>query len=138
MRSVRPTAESKIKFRYLAEHDVVLAHVEWLLDSKKDVEDWLSAYEDYFTRHHAGRKVDVIFELSKFSVSPRVAAAFGEARAKMMAAFTKRTYRVNLDDATKVAMYTSRVLHGAAANEFSTIDQALAQLKADRTADTGT
>lgn len=137
MRSVRPAAESKIKFRYLAEHDVVLAHVEWLLESKKDVDDWLSTYEDYFTRNHTGRRVDVIFELSRFSVTPRMAAAFGEARAKMMAAFTQRTYRVNLDDQTRVAMYTSRVLHGAAANEFSSVDEALAQLRADRTASTG-
>ncbi len=137
MRSVQPGPNSKIKFRYLAEHDVVLAQVEWKLESKKDIDEWLSAYEDYFTRHHKGQKMDVIFVLSKFSISRRMGTVFGEARAEMMAKFTKRTYRVNLDAATKTAMYTSRVLYGAAANEFSTVDDALAQLKADRTADTG-
>jgi hypothetical protein len=135
MRSVRPVPDSKIKFRYLAEHDVVLAHVEWQLESKKDVDEWLSTYADYFRRNHKGKRVDVIFELSKFSVSPRIGAAFGEARAKLMTEFTRRTYRVNLDDATKTAMYTSRVLHGAAANDFASIEDAIAQLKADRASD---
>jgi hypothetical protein len=135
MRSIRPGPDPKIKFRYLAEHDVVLATVEWQLDSQKDVEDWQKAYEDYFSRNHKGRKVDVIFELSKFSVSPRMGAAFGEARAKMMTEFTRRTYRVNLDDATRTAMYTSRVLHGAAANEFDSVEDAIAQLKLDRASD---
>ncbi len=132
MRSIRPGPDPKIKFRYLAEHDVVLAAVEWRLDSQKDIDEWQKTYEEYFSRHHKGQKVDVIFELSKFSVSPRMGAAFGEARAKMMAEFTRQTYRVNLDDATKTAMYTSRVLHGAAANEFDSVDDAIAQLKLDR------
>ncbi len=135
MRSIRPGPDQKIKFRYFAEHDVVLAAVEWQLDSQKDIDEWLKTYEDYFSRNYKGRKVDVIFELSKFSVSPRMGAAFGEARAKMMAAFTRRTYRVHVDDATKTAMYTSRVLYGAAANEFDSVDDAIAQLKLDRASD---
>ncbi len=135
MRSLRPAGETKIKFRYLAEHDAVLATVDWQLETAKDVAEWLGTYEEYFTRHHPGKKVDLILDLSKFTISPRVGAAFGEARAKLVALYAKRTYRVNVDAATKTAMYTSRVLHGVAANDFPSIEDALAQLKADRERD---
>ncbi len=132
MQSLRPGGESKIKFRYLAEHDAVLATVDWQLETLKDVEEWLAAYVEYFTRHHSGKKIDLILDLSKFTISPRVGAAFGEARAKLVAEYAKRTYRVNVDAATKTAMYTSRVIHGATANDFPSIEDALAQLRVDR------
>src|SRR5260221_10096184 len=137
MQSVRPEKDSKIRFRYLAEHDWGVAYVDWQVESMRDVQEWRAAYEDYFIRNHRGRLVDVIFDLSKFTVSPRIASLFGEARAKMLKEFTGRTYRVRVDAATRIAMYTSRVLYGAPANEFESIEAAIAQLKADRAARTG-
>src|ERR1700749_2667417 len=100
MQSLRPGGETKIKFRYLAEHDAVLATVNFQLETLKDVDEWLAAYTEYFSGHHRGEKVDLILDLSKFTISPRVGAAFGEARAKVVARYTKRTYRVNVDAAT--------------------------------------
>ncbi|HEY4103033.1 MAG TPA: hypothetical protein VGM44_04045 [Polyangiaceae bacterium] len=137
MKNAPPAHDSRIKFRYLAAHDVLLIHVDWPIETLEDIADWTRAFQDYFARQDQGRKMDMIIELSKFSVATRVRAAFGEARAKVLKAYAGRSYRVNLDASARVAMYTSRVLHGAEANDFPTIDDALAQLKADRATSTG-
>ena len=121
----------KITFQFRAEHDVLVAVVDWRIDSEDDLKPWYDAYADYF-RAHFRRKVDVIFDLTRFHLSPRIARRFGEVRAELLREFTDRTYRVSLTPAVRVAMYTSHVLHGAPANEFPSIDAALAQLHRDR------
>ena len=121
----------KLKFHYLAEHDVLIVTVDWTIETEEDLDPWYEAYARYFRRHFR-RKVDVILDLTKFHLNPRIAGRFGEVRAKVLREFTARSYRVNADSVVKTAMYTSHVLQHAPANEFPTIDAALEQLAADR------
>jgi hypothetical protein len=121
----------KLKIQYLAEHDVLVVTVNWALETENDVERWEEAYASYF-RTHFKRKVDVILELTRFRIHPRIARRFGEVRAKILREYTTRSYRVNADSVVKTAMYTSHVLYSAPANEFRTIDAALRQIATDR------
>lgn len=123
----------KIRFEHNREHDVVIATVDWTIRTEKDARAWYKEYENYFAKL-GGRKIDMIFELSKFTVHPRVAPLFGELRAKLLK-HTNRSYRVKFEDGrTRTLMYTSAVLHGIAADNYATIEDAIEQLERDRAA----
>ena len=102
------------------------------LETDEDVDALEREYVTYFRKYFPGRKVDAIFDLAEFRVHARVASRFGEVRARLNAEFFGRTYRVHLDPAAKAFMHTSRVLHGAPANDFPSIEAALRQLQIDR------
>jgi hypothetical protein len=123
--------DGKLKFQYRAEHDVLIVVVDWSVDTEEDLDLWYRAYSSYFRKHFKD-KVDVILDLTKFRLNPRMARRFGEVRAKLLREFTRRTYRVNVESVVKTAMYTSHVLHRAPANDFPSIEAALQQLVADR------
>jgi len=123
--------DGKLKFQFRAEYDVVIVTVDWYIETEDDLDPWYRAYESYFCKHFK-RKVDVVFDLTKFRLSPRVAQRFGEVRARLLRAYTNRSYRVNADPIVRTAMYTSNVLHGAPTNEFVSIEAALEQLLRDR------
>jgi hypothetical protein len=123
--------DGKLKFQFRAEHDVVIVTVDWHIETEDDLDPWYAAYASYF-RKHFKRKVDVIFDLTKFQLSPRIAQRFGEVRAKLLREYTNRSYRVHADSVVKTAMYTSHVLHGAPTNEHPSIEAAIEQLLRDR------
>lgn len=124
-------ANRKLKFQYRAEHDVVIVTVDWSIETEDDLEPWYEAYASYFGKKFK-RKVDAIFDLTKFHLNPRIARRFGEVRARVLQQYMGRTYRVRASQVVKTAMYTSHVLHGAPANEFPSVEAALKQLLADR------
>jgi hypothetical protein len=128
--------QGRIRFAYRALYDVVIATVDWALNTEEDVLTWYEEYQRYFTSTF-DRKVDVIFELANFTVSPKIAALFGEYRAKMLREFTGLTYRVHLSTTARTLMYTSSALTGAPANEFPSIEAAIAALENDRSAGRG-
>jgi hypothetical protein len=123
-----------IKFTYRALHDVVIATVEWKLETEDDVAAWYEEYRRYFSTHFT-RKVDIILDLCEFEVSARVSDLFGRSRAKILAEFTNRSYRVHMKPSASTLMYTNSVLHGGPANNFESIDAAIRQLEEDRKAD---
>jgi hypothetical protein len=124
----------KIKFTYRAAIDVVVAKVDWSLETEQDVMTWCAEYKSYF-HGRFNHKVDLILELSNFHVNPRVAAVFGKHRAQILGEFTNRSYRVNQQSRERTLMYTSSALHGAPANHFTSIEAAVAALLADRKRD---
>lgn len=122
-----------IKFSYRAAIDVVVATVEWSLETEDDVLNWYEEYKAYFAGRFP-RKVDLILELSDFHVNPKIGTVFGQYRAQILNEFTNRSYRVNQRSRERTYMYTSSALHGAPANHFTSIDAAIAALLADREA----
>jgi hypothetical protein len=122
-----------IKFSYRAAVDVVVATVDWSLDTEEDVLKWYEEYRAYFVGRFP-RKVDLILELSDFHVNPRLGVLFGQYRAEILNEFTNRSYRVNQRSRERTFMYTSSALHGAPANHFTSIDAAIGALLADREA----
>ena len=123
-----------IKFVHRALVDVVIAHVDWTIETEEDCVAWYREYERYFNARFT-RKVDLILELSKFHVGPRIATHWGEYRARVLSEFTTRSYRVKQPARERTYMYTSSAIHGAPANEFASIEQAIAALLADRARD---
>jgi len=124
----------RIKFSHRALLDVVVAKVDWNIQTEDDVLAWHQEYRAFFTGRF-NRKIDLILELSKFHVSPRVATFFGEHRARVLSEFTRRSYRVKQSLRERTYMYTSSAIHGAPANHYETIDDAVAAMLADRAAD---
>lgn len=121
----------KIKFNYRASHDVVVASVDWTIETEEDVLVWYEEYRAYFTGRFP-RKVDIVLELSNFHVNPRVGTFFGKYRAQVLSEFTNRSYRVNQLPRERTFMYTSSALHGAPANHFASVDDAIAAMLVDR------
>ncbi len=123
----------QIRFKHRAAIDVVVAYVDWAVETEDDMRAWYEEYRQFFAR--LGRKMDLVLELTNFRVNPRVATAFGEYRARVLRDFTKRSYRVNQAPREKTFMYTSSAIHGAPSNHYESIEAAVAALLADREKD---
>jgi hypothetical protein len=121
----------RIRFLYRTLYDVVIAYVDWRIETEEDLSAWCREYDAYF-KGRFSRKVDLILELSKFRLNPRVAPEFGVQRARILEEFTNRSYRVKQAAPERTFMYTARVLKGGPANHFETIDEALKALLEDR------
>ncbi len=120
----------RISFQYRALY-VVIAHVEYSLETEADVVAWSREYEAYFTQWFR-RKVDLILELSQFHFSPKVAQSFAHHRALVLSRFTVRSYRVRQNVRERTFMYTTSARAGTPANQFDSIGDALNALLSDR------
>jgi hypothetical protein len=121
----------RINFQYRCLHDVVIAYVDWHIETLEDLDAWYAQYEAYF-RGRFPRKVDLILELSKFRLSPKVVGRFRELRNRILDDYTVRSYRVNEPPMERAMMYAGAVLNGGPANHYETIEAALAALIEDR------
>lgn len=121
----------QIQFQYRCLHDVVIAHVDWRLETLEDLEVWFKQYETYFEGRFT-RKVDLVLELSKFRLSPRVTPRFRELRTVILTKWVNRSYRVNEPTMERAMMYAGSVLNGGPANQFDSIEEALETLARDR------
>jgi hypothetical protein len=124
----------RIQFEYRSLYDVVIAYVNWRLETTEDLEVWYRQYETYF-KSRFSRKVDLILELSKFRLHPRIAPQFRELRNLILRDFTTRSYRVKEPAKERAMMYTGYVLMGGPANEFDSMEEALQALLDDRAKD---
>lgn len=123
--------KGQIRFQYSCVNDVVMAYVDWHLQTPEDLEVWALQYDTYF-RGRFQHKVDLILELTNFRLSPRLAPRFREIRNRILQEYTNRSYRVNEATLERALMYAGAILHGGPANEFASIEEALATLAADR------
>jgi hypothetical protein len=121
----------RIHFQYRCLHDVVLAYVDWHLETMEDLEIWAGQYETYFHGRFTD-KVDLVLELSKFRLSPRLAPRFRELRNGILTKYVNLSYRVNEPAMERAMMYAGSVLNGGPANAFDSIDEAIAALLRDR------
>jgi hypothetical protein len=121
----------QIQFQYRCLHDVVIAYVDWRLETQEDLEVWSRQYETYFEGRFP-EKVDLVLELSKFRLSPRLAPRFRELRNAILTKYINRSYRVKEPTMERAMMYAGAVLNGGPANQFESIEEALAALTRDR------
>jgi hypothetical protein len=121
----------RIHFQYRCLHDVVIAYVDWHLETMEDLEVWARQYETYFEGRFT-EKVDLVLELSKFRLSPRLAPRFRELRNGILTKYINLSYRVKEPAMERAMMYAGSVLNGGPANEFESIEDALAALMRDR------
>lgn len=126
--------KGQIRFQYSCVNDVVTAYVDWYLQTGEDLEAWALQYDSYF-KGRFPNKVDLILELSKFRLSPRLAPQFREVRNRILRDYTNRSYRVNEPAMERAMMYAGSVLNGGPANQFDSMEEALTALAADRDAE---
>ena len=112
-----------IDFRYDAANDIVIATPKWMIESKADCEVWFRQWEDYLSKY--GHKVDCVVVLDDFHVDARIAAAWGEYRAKLNNTYFRHSYRVHADPTVKLFIQTSGVRFNAAAGEAPTVEDAV-------------
>jgi hypothetical protein len=123
--------KGQIRFQYSCVNDVVTAHVDWHLQTMEDLDVWAGQYDSYF-KGRFPNKVDLILELTKFRLSPRLAPRFRDVRNRILLEYTNRSYRVNEAAIERAMMYAGSVLNGGPANQYGSIPEALAALAADR------
>jgi hypothetical protein len=121
----------RIHFQYRCLYDVVIAYVDWHLETMADLEVWARQYETYFDGRFT-EKVDLVLELSKFRLSPRLAPRFRELRNGILTKYVNLSYRVKEPMMERAMMYAGAVLNGGPANEYDSIEDALAALMRDR------
>jgi hypothetical protein len=121
----------QINFQYRCVHDVVIAHVNWRIETLEDLELWQAQYHEYFQGRFP-HKVDLILELTKFRLNPRLATRFRELRNEILDAYTTRSYRVKEPTMERAMMYAGSVLNGGPANHFDTLEAAIEALLEDR------
>ncbi|HYP77917.1 MAG TPA: hypothetical protein VER12_18225 [Polyangiaceae bacterium] len=126
--------KGQIRFQYSCVHDVVTAYVDWYLQTPEDLEVWALQYDSYF-KGRFQTKVDLILELSRFRLSPKLAPQFREIRNRILRDYTNRSYRVNEAAMERAMMYAGAILNGGPANQFASMEEALAALAADREAE---
>jgi hypothetical protein len=120
-----------INFQYQCVHDVVIAYVDWRIETLEDLNVWYGQYQDYF-KGRFPHKVDLILELTKFRLKSRVAARFRELRNDILDTYTTRSYRVNEPPIERAMMYAGSALNGGPANQFESINAAIEAMLEDR------
>ena len=121
----------RLTFTYLTEHDAVHARFENVeLVNAADATRW--AKETSAKLESFGRKVYLLIDLAGLVVKPTAAKEFGRLRAEVLSKYALESYRYGGDRPTVTTVYTSSVLHNAAANHYGSFDEALAAMKRDR------
>ena len=121
----------RLTFNYLAEHDAVHARFENVeLVSAADAIRWSKEVAAKLEPY--GRKVYLLIDLTGLVVKPTAAKEFGRLRAEVLAKYSVESYRYGGDRPTITTVYTSSVLHSAAANHYGSFDDAVAAMQRDR------
>lgn len=123
----------RLTFTHLPAHDAVHARFENVeLVTPADALRW--SKETSAKLEPFGRKMYLIIDLAGLVVKPTAAKEFGRLRAEVLAKYAVASYRYGGDRATVTTVYTSAVLHNAAANHYGSFDEAIAAMKRDRAA----
>jgi hypothetical protein len=112
-----------IDFSYDAAKDIVIAVPKWTIASLEDCEAWFRQWADYLGAY--GRKVDCVVVLDDFHIQPRIAAKWGEYRAKLNNTYFRHSFRVHADPTVKLFIQTSGVRFHAASGEAATVEGAI-------------
>lgn len=121
--SVASDPPNVIDFQYDRERDIVIARPRWHIRTAADCERWCEEWVAYLTKF--GRKIDCVMLLDEFKVDPKVAAKWGEYRAKINNELIRNSFRVNTDWAVRVFVLTSGTRYSAATGEAASLEEAI-------------
>jgi len=103
---------------------VLVSEAEVLVRTR-EVEGHLSKYPG---------KVDLLINLDGLVVKFTAGRVFGKERREVLERYTHRSYRFGGDEMTQMFVLTSGAINGAAVNHYTSREEALAALKAEREA----
>ncbi|MFP2960221.1 hypothetical protein ACLEPN_20945 [Myxococcus sp. 1LA] len=122
-----------MSFEYDAQNDVVTAYfTDCVLVNEADVLRWRKEVEEHLSKYPS--KVDLLINLDGLVVKFTAGRVFGKERREVLERYTHRSYRFGGDEMTQMFVLTSGAINGAAVNHYSTRDEALAALQAEREA----
>jgi hypothetical protein len=122
-----------MNFEYDAPNDVVTAHfTDCILSNEAEVLCWRREVEEHLSKYPG--KVDLLINLDGLVVKFTAGRIFGKERREVLERYTHRSYRFGGDEMTRMFVLTSGAINGAAVNHYSTRDEALAALQAEREA----
>jgi hypothetical protein len=124
---------NRIKFRYDAESDVVIANPDWRIETEADIATWALQYVTYLAPFR--RKMDLVIDLEKFDVLPKLGAAWGAARAKIAHEYLRFHVRVHASHKVQLFVNTSGVQHSIATDEAPSVPAAIEIVKRARQAE---
>jgi len=113
-----------IDFRHDVMHDIVVTRPRWKLETSVDVMRWYQMQAAYFSARFQDRK-DVIVLNDAFDVAPKVAALWGQYRARLHEAFIRYSVRVSSNARVRLTTNTSAARYSISALECPTIDEAI-------------
>ena len=125
--------KGSVRFHHDEENDIYFAYPKWYVETEDDCRVWHSQFEAYFSRFE--RKVDVIIVLDDFKIGPKIGTIWGKYRADWINRFTRHSVRVRGDARASTFTATSAAKYGGGYEEASTVDAAIAQIKARRLAE---
>ena len=121
----------KILFSHDKANDIVVAVPKWKIASLQDCEAWFDEWAAHLAKYK--RKVDCIVVLDDFHVDARIAAEWGEYRARLNKTYFRHSYRVHADQTVKLFIKTSGIRFNAATGEATTVEDAVAGILHART-----
>jgi hypothetical protein len=119
-----------IRFHYDDADDIYFAYPKWQVETEHDCRVWHSQFENYFSR--LGKKVDVVIVLDDFHIGPKIGAIWGRYRADWITRFTRYSVRVRQESRASTFALTSAARYGGGFEEASTVEAAVAIIKARR------
>ncbi len=120
-----------IDFRHDTVNDIVVTRPRWTLDSSVEVMRWYQMHASYFGARFQDRK-DVIVINDAFDVLPKVAALWGQYRAKLHETYIRYSVRVNNNPRVRLSTNTSAARYTISALETPTLEAAIAAILAAR------
>lgn len=122
-----------MRFEYDIQNDVVTAYfTDCVLANEADVMRWRREVEQHLSRYPG--KVDLLINLDGLVVKFTAGRVFGKERSEVLERFTHRSFRYGGDEMTRMFVLTSGAINGAAVNHYTTREEALAALQAEREA----
>ena len=122
-----------MNFDHDVQNDVVTANfTDCILSNEADVLRWRREVEEYLSKYPG--QVDLLINLDGLVVKFTAGRVFGKERREVLERYTHRSYRFGGDEMTRMFVLTSGAINGAAVIHYSTRDEALAALKAEREA----
>lgn len=113
-----------IGFKYDKANDIVVAVPKWTIASQQDCEAWFGEWAAYLSKY--GRKVDCVVVLDDFHVDAKIAAEWGEFRARLNNTYFRHSYRVHANQTVRLFVQTSGVRFDAATGEAASVEDAIA------------
>jgi hypothetical protein len=122
-----------IGFTYDKANDIVVAVPKWTIASQQDCEAWFGEWAAHLSKY--GRKVDCVVVLDDFHVDAKIAAEWGEFRARLNNTYFRHSYRVHANQTVRLFVQTSGVRFDAATGEAASVEDAIAGILEARKAE---
>ena len=117
-----------IDFRHDTTNDIIVMRPRWTLETPVDVMRWYQMHAGYFGGRFQCKK-DIIAQNDAFDVVPKVAALWGQYRAKLHESYIRLSVRVSSNARVRLTTNTSAARYSISALECASLEEAIVAIK---------